>query len=78
MENIEHEYEWYIGETGEYIYDDEVIKYITPRLNEAKQILTNIQESIKDMELTGNIVNDYLEISEALSMIELFLEMKKY
>ena len=78
MENIEHKYEWYLGESGKYIYDDEVIRYLTPRLAEAKQIITNIQESVETMDLNGNIVNDYLEIGEALSMIELFLEMKKY
>lgn len=78
MENIEHKYEWYLGESGKYIYDDEVIRYLTPRLAEAKQIITNIQESVEAMDLNGNIVNDYLEIGEALSMIELFLEMKKY
>ena len=78
MENIEHKYEWYLGESGKYIYDDEAIRYLTPRLAEAKQIITNIQESVEAMDLNGNIVNDYLEIGEALSMIELFLEMKKY
>lgn len=78
MENIEHKYEWYIGETGEYIYDDEVIEYLTPRLNKAKQILVNIQESIEAIELNGNTAVIYLDINEAFSMIELFHEMKKY
>jgi len=78
MERIKHEYEWYLHQNNEYIYDDEVIKYLTPRLNDSRSILIDIKETIDNIDLDGNIVNDYLEINEALSMIELLLEMKEY
>ena len=72
-----HKLEWYIPETNTYIYDDEVIKLLTPKLNESIKTLSSIQELIdtsnKDLN-SSSLTSKYLEYEELLSQIQTILE----
>lgn len=72
-----HKLEWYIPETNTYIYDDEVIKLLTPKLDESIKTLSSIQELIdtsnKDLN-SSSLTSKYLEYEELLSQIQTILE----
>lgn len=72
-----HKLEWYISETNTFIYDDEVIKLLTPKLNESIEILSSIQELIDTSKQNNNsssLTSKYLEHEELLSQIQTILE----
>ena len=79
MNNLdEHTYEWYIAEKDEYIYDNDVVQYLTPRYKEAKSIVNSIAQLIDELELSDNLVGDYLELGELISTLECILESRDY
>lgn len=70
----EHKLEWYIAETNSFIYDDDVVKLITPKLEKAKRCLEGVEDFIQftkdEGELTdGNIVSNYLGYNGLLEEI---------
>ena len=72
-----HKLEWYIPETNTYIYDDEVIKLLTPKLDESIKTLSSIQELIDTSKQDLNsslLTSKYLEYEELLSQIQVILE----
>ena len=72
-----HKLEWYISETNTYIYDDEVIKLLTPKLDESIKTLSSIQELIDTAKQDLNsslLTSKYLEHEELLSQIQVILE----
>ena len=72
-----HKLEWYIQETNTYIYDDEVIKLLTPKLDESIKTLSSIQELIDTAKQDLNsslLTSKYLEYEELLSQIQVILE----
>lgn len=72
-----HKLEWYIPETNTFIYDDEVIKLLTPKLNESIKTLSSIQELIDTSKQDINfssLTSKYLEYEELLSQIQVILE----
>ena len=72
-----HKLEWYIPETNTFIYDDEVIKLLTPKLDESIKVLSSIQESIDTSKQDINslsLTSKYLEYEELLSQIQVILE----
>ena len=72
-----HKLEWYISETNTFIYDDEVIKLLTPKLNESIEILSSIQELIdtsKQNINSSSLTSKYLGYEELLSQIQTILE----
>jgi len=72
-----HKLQWYITKTNSYIYDDEVIKLITLKLNESINTLASIQELIKENSQYINslsLTSKYLEYEELLSEIHTILE----
>ena len=72
-----HKLEWYIQETNTYIYDGEVIKLLTPKLDESIKTLSSIQELIdtskQDLN-SSSLTSKYLEYEELLSQIQVILE----
>lgn len=73
----QHKLEWYVTETNSYIYDQEVTKLLTPKLNESINTLSSIQELIS--EATKNVdtlplTAKYQEYEELLSVIQTILE----
>ena len=76
-----HKLEWYISETNTYIYDDEVIKLLTPKLDESIKTLSSIQELIDTAKQDLNsslLTSKYLEHEELLSQIQTILECHFY
>lgn len=72
-----HKLEWYIPETNTFIYDDEVIKLLTPKLDESIKVLSSIQELIDTSKQDINfssLTSKYLEYEELLSQIQVILE----
>ena len=72
-----HKLKWYIPETNTYIYDDEVIKLLTPKLDESIKTLSSIQELIDTSKQNLNsslLTSKYLEYEELLSQIQTILE----
>ena len=72
-----HKLEWYISETNTYIYDDEVIKLLTPKLDKSIKTLSSIQELIdtsKQNINSSSLTSKYLEHEELLSQIQTILE----
>ena len=72
-----HKLEWYIQETNTYIYNDEVIKLLTPKLDESIKTLSSIQELIDTSKQNNNsssLTSKYLEHEELLSKIQTILE----
>ena len=72
-----HKLKWYIPETNTYIYDDEVIKLLTPKLDESIKTLSSIQELIdtsKQNLNSSSLTSKYLEYEELLSQIQTILE----
>lgn len=72
--NKDHELMWYLEEINDYIYDEDVIKLISPKLKEAKALLKGIEDLIKTFkdegELNGiNQVQEYLGYDELLAEI---------
>ena len=72
-----HKLEWYISETNTYIYDDEVIKLLTPKLDKSIKTLSSIQELIDTSKQNNNsssLTSKYLDYEELLSEIKTILE----
>ena len=72
-----HKLEWYIQETNTYIYDEEVVKLLTPKLEESIKVLSSIQELIDTSKQDLNspsLTTEYLEYEELLSQIQVILE----
>lgn len=72
-----HKLEWYIPEINTFIYDDEVIKLLTPKLDETIKTLSSIQELIDTSKQNINspsLTSKYLEHEELLSQIQTILE----
>ena len=72
-----HKLEWYIQETNTYIYNDEVIKLLTPKLDESIKTLSSIQELIdtsKQNLNSSSLTSKYLDYEELLSEIKTILE----
>ena len=69
--------EWYIAKTNTYIYGDEVIRLLTPKLNDSINTLKSIQELIDSSknELNNSLITStYLEYEELLSQIQVILD----
>lgn len=76
-----HKLEWYIPETNTYIYDEDVIKLLTPKLDESIKTLSSIQELIDTSKEDLNyslLTSKYLEYEELLSQIQTILECHFY
>ena len=72
-----HKLEWYIPESNTYIYDEEVIKLLTPKLDKSIKVLSSIQKLIdtskQDLN-SSSLTTNYLEYEELLSQIQVILE----
>lgn len=72
-----HKLEWYISESNTYIYDEEVIKLLTPKLDKSIKVLSSIQKLIdtskQDLN-SSSLTTNYLEYEELLSQIQVILE----
>ena len=72
-----HKLEWYITETNSFIYDEEVIKLLTPKLNDSIETLDSIKKLIdsykENLNLTS-LTTKYLEYEELLSTIQTIIE----
>ena len=72
-----HKLEWYIPESNTYIYDEEVIKLLTPKLDKSIKVLSSIQKLIdtskQDLN-SSSLTTKYLEYEELLSQIQVILE----
>ena len=69
--------EWYIAETNSFIYDEDVIELITPKLNDSIETLDSIKNLIKSYKENLNspyLTDKYLEYEELLSTIQVILE----
>ena len=76
-----HKLEWYIPETNTYIYDDEVIKLLTPKLDKSIKTLSSIQKLIdtsKQNLNSSSLTSKYLDYEELLSEIKTILECHFY
>lgn len=72
-----HKLEWYMPEFNSFIYDDEVIKLLAPKLDESIKTLSSIQELIdtfKQGSKSSSLTSKYLEHEELLSQIQVLLE----
>lgn len=72
-----HKLEWYIPETDNYIYDEEVIKYLTLKLNNSISSLKSIEDLINLFKRSfdsSTPTSEYLEYEELLSEIQVILE----
>ena len=72
-----HKLEWYMPELNSFIYDDEVIKLLAPKLDESIKTLSSIQELIdtfKQDSKSSSLTSKYLEHEELLSQIQVLLE----
>lgn len=69
--------EWYITETNSFIYDEEVIKLLTPKLSDSIETLDSIKKLIdsykENLNLTS-LTTKYLEYEELLSTIQTIIE----
>lgn len=72
-----HKLEWYITETNSFIYDEEVIKLLTPKLSDSIETLDSIKKLIdsykENLNLTS-LTTKYLEHEELLSTIQTIIE----
>lgn len=72
-----HKLEWYITETNSFIYDEEVIKLLTPKLSDSIETLDSIKKLIdsykENLNLTS-LTTKYLEYEELLSTIQTIIE----
>lgn len=72
-----HKLEWYITETNSFIYDEEVIKLLTPKLSDSIETLDSIKKLIdsykENLKLTS-LTTKYLEYEELLSTIQTIIE----
>ena len=69
--------EWYIAETNSFIYDEDVIELLTPKLNDSIETLDSIKKLIdsykENLNLTS-LTTKYLEYEELLSTIQTIIE----
>ena len=76
-----HKLEWYITETNSFIYDEEVIKLLTPKLSDSIETLDSIKKLIdsykENLNLTS-LTTKYLEYEELLSTIQAIIETHFY
>lgn len=72
-----HKLEWYITETNSFIYDEEVIKLLTPKLSDSIETLDSIKkliDSYKENLNQTSLTTKYLEYEELLSTIQTIIE----
>ncbi len=73
---------WYLASNNTWLYNKEAFDYISDKLNrlimlkeEISKSIKEINELIDDKEDTTNIYNQYLDIGEKISLIEIKLEI---
>lgn len=73
FKDIKH-YEWYLG-NGRFLQGEEVLDYLMPRYRKAMRLYRFLLAQLRMFYPTGNLVNDYLDLKELLSLIGVQIEV---
>lgn len=73
---------WYLASKNKWLYGRQAFDYVSNKLNNSKAFMEDISKSIKEVnelinsnEDSANIYDEYLNIEEKISLIEISLEM---
>ena len=67
-------YEWYIG-NGKWLYGKDVSRYLMPKYRKARGLYFALLSELNQFVPSGNLVNDYLDLRELLSIINCQIEV---
>ena len=67
-------YEWYL-KSGRCLHGEDAYDYLMPKYRKARRVYYNILSLLHNYLPTGNLVNDYMDIEEILSVIMIELRM---
>ena len=66
-------YEWYLPD-GSFLYGKEVYDFLMPRYRKARRLYYAIFSQLHHYQPSGNLVNDYLDLMEVMSIINIQIE----
>ncbi len=67
-------YEWHL-KNGSCLYGEDAYDYLMPKYRKARRVYYNILSLLHSYLPTGNLINDYLDIEEVLSVITIELRI---
>ena len=69
-----NKYEWFLKD-GECLYGKDAYEYLMPRYRKARRVYYNILSVLHNYLPSGDLINDYLDLREVLSLILIDLEV---
>ena len=73
---------WYLASKDKWLYGKQAFDYVSDKLNNSKEFMEDISKSIEEVnrliitnEDSTNIYDEYLNLEEKISLIEISLQM---